>query len=93
MWPHILPPHKRLPHCADKLKQGALLALPTETVYGLAGDATNGEAIAAIYATKARPQFNPLICHVAHMEAARAIGRFNDMAEKLATAFWPGPLT
>ena len=55
--------------CADKLKQGALLALPTETVYGLAGDATNGEAIAAIYATKARPQFNPLICHVAEYEA------------------------
>ena len=80
-------------NCADKLKQGALLALPTETVYGLAGDATNGEAIAAIYATKARPQFNPLICHVADMEAARAIGRFNDMAEKLAAVFWPGPLT
>ena len=79
--------------CAEKLKQGALLALPTETVYGLAGDATNGQAIAAIYATKARPQFNPLICHVADMEAARAIGRFNDMAEKLAAVFWPGPLT
>ena len=79
--------------CADKLKQGDLVALPTETVYGLAGDATNGEAIAAIYATKARPQFNPLICHVADMAAARAIGRFNDAAEKLAAAFWPGPLT
>ena len=79
--------------CADKLKQGALLALPTETVYGLAGDATNGDAIAAIYATKARPEFNPLICHVADMAAACAIGRFNDMAEKLAAVFWPGPLT
>ena len=79
--------------CADKLKQGGLLALPTETVYGLAGDATNGDAIAAIYATKARPQFNPLICHVADMKAARAIGRFNEQAEKLAAAFWPGPLT
>ena len=79
--------------CADKLKQGDLVALPTETVYGLAGDATNGDAIAAIYATKARPQFNPLICHVADMAAARAIGRFNDTAEKLAAAFWPGPLT
>ena len=79
--------------CADKLKQGDLVALPTETVYGLAGDATNGEAIAAIYATKARPQFNPLICHVADIAAARAIGRFNDTAEKLAAAFWPGPLT
>lgn len=79
--------------CADKLKQGDLVALPTETVYGLAGDATNGDAIAAIYATKARPEFNPLICHVADMAAARAIGRFNDGAEKLAAAFWPGPLT
>jgi len=79
--------------CADKLKQGDLVALPTETVYGLAGDATNGDAIAAIYATKARPQFNPLICHVADMAAGRAIGRFNDTAEKLAAAFWPGPLT
>ena len=79
--------------CADKLKQGDLVALPTETVYGLAGDATNGDALAASYATKARPQFNPLICHVADMAAARAIGRFNDTAEKLAAAFWPGPLT
>ena len=84
---------KAIAACAEKLKQGALLALPTETVYGLAGDATNGQAIAAIYTTKARPQFNPLICHVADMEAARAIGRFNDMAEKLAAVFWPGPLT
>jgi L-threonylcarbamoyladenylate synthase len=79
--------------CVDKLKQGALIALPTETVYGLAGDATNGDAIAAIYTTKERPQFNPLICHVANMEAARALGRFNEAAEKLAAKFWPGPLT
>lgn len=79
--------------CTEKLKQGALVAVPTETVYGLAGDATNADAIAAIYATKARPQFNPLICHIADMETACAIGRFNEMAEKLATAFWPGPLT
>ena len=79
--------------CAEKLKQGGLVALPTETVYGLAGDATNADAIAAIYATKARPQFNPLICHIADMDSARALGQFNDMAEKLAAAFWPGPLT
>ena len=79
--------------CAEKLTQGGLVALPTETVYGLAGDATNADAIAAIYATKARPQFNPLICHIADMEMARAIGQFNDMAETLAAAFWPGPLT
>ena len=79
--------------CAEKLKQGGLVALPTETVYGLAGDATNADAIAAIYATKARPQFNPLICHIADMDSARELGQFNDMAEKLAAAFWPGPLT
>ena len=79
--------------CAEKLKQGGLVALPTETVYGLAGDATNADAIAAIYATKARPQFNPLICHIADMDSARALGQFNDMAKKLAAAFWPGPLT
>ena len=79
--------------CAEKLKQGGLVALPTETVYGLAGDATNGAAIASIYATKARPQFNPLICHIADIAQARRIGLFNDIAEKLAAAFWPGPLT
>ena len=79
--------------CAGKLKQGKLVAMPTETVYGLAGDATNAQAIAAIYATKQRPQFNPLICHIADMDMARRLGRFNDMAEKLADGFWPGPLT
>ena len=61
----------RTSHCRlrRQAETGRSVALPTETVYGLAGDATNGEAIAAIYATKARPQFNPLICHVADMEA------------------------
>jgi L-threonylcarbamoyladenylate synthase len=79
--------------CAETLKQGGLVAMPTETVYGLAGDATNADAIAAIYATKDRPQFNPLICHIGDMAAARVIGVFNETAEKLAAAFWPGPLT
>lgn len=79
--------------CAGKLKQGGLVALPTETVYGLAGDATSADAIAAIYATKERPQFNPLICHVADMAAAQKLGMFNADAKKLAAAFWPGPLT
>ncbi len=79
--------------CVGRLKQGGLLAMPTETVYGLAGDATNAAAIAAIYATKQRPQFNPLICHIGDMDMAHRLGRFNEMAEKLAAQFWPGPLT
>lgn len=79
--------------CAGQLKQGHVLAMPTETVYGLAADATNATAIAAIYATKDRPQFNPLICHVADIKVARTIGQFNEIAEKLAAQFWPGPLT
>jgi L-threonylcarbamoyladenylate synthase len=67
--------------------------MPTETVYGLAADATNGRAVAAIYATKGRPSFNPLIVHVASLDAARTLARFTPQAETLARAFWPGPLT
>lgn len=83
----------RIAACAGVLKQGGLIAMPTETVYGLAGDATNAQAITDIYATKERPQFNPLICHLADMQTAHRLGIFNPMAEKLAAAFWPGPLT
>jgi L-threonylcarbamoyladenylate synthase len=72
---------------------GGLVAFPTETVYGLGADATNGEAVARLYAAKGRPSFNPLISHVVDIAAARKIARFNDVAEKLARAFWPGPLT
>jgi L-threonylcarbamoyladenylate synthase len=75
------------------LRQGGLVAFPTETVYGLGADATQGEAVAGIYAAKGRPSFNPLIIHVASLEAARALGVFDDNAIKLAQAFWPGPLT
>lgn len=75
------------------LRAGRLVGLPTETVYGLAGDATNGGAIASIYACKKRPQFNPLISHVADVAMARTLGQFNAVAEKLAHHFWPGPLT
>lgn len=78
---------------AGFLKAGRLVAFPTETVYGLGGDATQGEAVAAIYAAKGRPQFNPLIAHVADFTAARKLGQFNAQACKLADAFWPGPLT
>ncbi len=67
--------------------------MPTETVYGLAGDATNPAAIAAIYAAKGRPSFNPLIVHVADMEMAEGIADWNAPARALAAAFWPGALT
>jgi len=75
------------------LRQGALVSFPTETVYGLAADATDSHAVAQIFETKGRPQFNPLIVHVATIDAARAIGDFDDDALGLAQAFWPGPLT
>ena len=75
------------------LAQGGLVAFPTETVYGLGADATNGEAVARLYAAKGRPSFNPLIAHVADIDAARALAAFNRDAERLAKAFWPGPLT
>ena len=75
------------------LDKGGLVAIPTETVYGLAADATDGEAVARIFATKERPGFNPLISHLPSLEAAMAHGWFNDAAMRLARAFWPGPLT
>ena len=75
------------------LAAGGLVAFPTETVYGLGADAGNGEAVARLYAAKGRPAFNPLIAHVADIAAARRVGVFNAAAEKLAAAFWPGPLT
>ena len=78
---------------AGCLAQGGLVAFPTETVYGLGADATNGEAVARLYAAKGRPSFNPLIAHVADIDAARALAVFNGDAERLAKAFWPGPLT
>lgn len=75
------------------LRAGDLVILSTETVYGLAGDAGNPRAVAAIFEAKGRPRFNPLIAHVADIAAARRIAVFDDRAEKLAAAFWPGPLT
>jgi L-threonylcarbamoyladenylate synthase len=78
---------------ARLLARGQLVAFPTETVYGLGADATNGEAVAAIFAAKGRPRFNPLIVHVADFEAAHRQARFSPLAEKLAGTFWPGPLT
>ncbi|AXC48767.1 threonylcarbamoyl-AMP synthase [Paracoccus suum] len=78
---------------AALLQAGELVAIPTETVYGLAADARNGAAVARIYAAKGRPQFNPLIVHVPDVEAARRIAVLPPDAEALADAFWPGPLT
>src|SRR4051812_34594162 len=72
---------------------GEPVAVPTETVYGLAADATNPEAVAGIYAAKGRPSFNPLIVHVGSLREAERIGLFSDTARRLAAAHWPGPLT
>ena len=72
---------------------GGCVAVPTETVYGLAADATNASAVAGIYAAKGRPSFNPLIVHVPDPAAAETIAVFDDDARALAKAFWPGPLT
>ncbi|MGL4811140.1 MAG: L-threonylcarbamoyladenylate synthase [Beijerinckiaceae bacterium] len=75
------------------LRGGGTVAFPTETVYGLGADATDGLAVAKIYAAKGRPQFNPLIAHVADAATAQTLGLFNADARALARAFWPGPLT
>jgi L-threonylcarbamoyladenylate synthase len=77
-------------HC---LMDGGLVAFPTETVYGLGADATNGTAVARLYAAKGRPTFNPLIAHVSDVATARRFAAFDAAAERLAAAFWPGPLT
>lgn len=78
---------------AQLLHAGQIVAIPTETVYGLAADAQNAEAVAHIYAAKGRPDFNPLIVHVCDRKAAEKLGVFNATAHVLAAAFWPGPLT
>ncbi|WP_018697987.1 L-threonylcarbamoyladenylate synthase [Amorphus coralli] len=75
------------------LEAGDLVAVPTETVYGLACDATNPDAVARLYAAKGRPAINPLIAHVADANAAAREAVFDDRARLLAEAFWPGPLT
>jgi L-threonylcarbamoyladenylate synthase len=78
---------------AKILTDGGLVAFPTETVYGLGADATNGEAVAGIFAAKGRPRFNPLIVHVTDIEQAQQHGEFNPAARRLAQMFWPGALT
>jgi L-threonylcarbamoyladenylate synthase len=80
-------------HAAAALRRGELVAFPTETVYGLGADATNARAVAEVFEAKGRPSFNPLISHVASLEAASELGEMTEAATRLARAFWPGPLT
>lgn len=75
------------------LRQGGLVAAPTETVYGLAANSCNGDAVADIFATKGRPQINPLISHVSSIEMAKRYVTFDPLSLSLAKQFWPGPLT
>jgi L-threonylcarbamoyladenylate synthase len=87
------PDPEGIARAAALLRDGGLVAFPTETVYGLGGDARSDLAVAGIFAAKGRPRFNPLIVHVADVTAARALAVFDARAEALAAAFWPGPLT
>lgn len=82
-----------LDRAVSLLRQGELVAFPTETVYGLGGDATSEAAVAAIFAAKERPQFNPLIVHVPDLAAAETLAAFDGKARRIARKFWPGPLT
>ncbi len=89
----ILPQADALARAGELILAGRPVAVPTETVYGLAADATSGEAVARIYEAKGRPRFNPLIVHVADRVMAERIGLFDPLSRRLADAFWPGPLT
>src|SRR6478735_5363677 len=89
----LAPDAQGIARAADLLRSGGLVAFPTETVYGLGADATDARAVAGIYAAKERPSFNPLIAHLPDVETALAQGRFGPLAQRLARAFWPGPLT
>lgn len=89
----LIPDAAGLARAAALLAAGDLVAFPTETVYGLGGDARSGAAVARIFAAKDRPTFNPLIVHVADSETARKYVQWGDLADQLARAFWPGPLT
>jgi L-threonylcarbamoyladenylate synthase len=89
----VEPDAQSVAEAARLLRDGKLVAFPTETVYGLGGDATNERAVAAIFEAKGRPEFNPLISHVLGADEAKRFVRWNDTADKLAARFWPGPLT
>ena len=79
--------------CKKALEESKVIAVPTETVYGLAGNALNEDALSKIFKIKGRPLFNPLIIHVDNLKTANKYADFNDLAKKLAKRFWPGPLT
>lgn len=89
----VEPDAQSVAEAARLLRAGQLVAFPTETVYGLGGDATNERAVAAIFEAKGRPEFNPLISHVLGSDEAKRFVRWNDTADRLAARFWPGPLT
>jgi L-threonylcarbamoyladenylate synthase len=84
---------KAIEEAAARLRAGALVAFPTETVYGLGADATNADAVLSIYETKGRPRFNPLIVHVPDFALAERLAVFSPLAKALAEKFWPGPLS
>lgn len=89
----LAPDEAGIAEAAGILRDGGLVAVPTETVYGLAARADSDAAVAAIYRAKGRPDFNPLIVHVANIDDARRLARFDARAERIAQAFWPGALT
>lgn len=89
----LAPDRPGIARAAELLREGRLVAFPTETVYGLGADARDGRAVAAIYEAKGRPQFNPLIVHVVGPEAAAQLVKLPEAGLRLAQAFWPGPLT
>lgn len=91
--PILKPSDSAIAQAADCLKAGGLVAIPTETVYGLACDASNADAVARLYEVKGRPRFNPLISHVDGLAMARREAAFSDLAQRLADFYWPGPLT
>src|SRR5215472_9256539 len=84
---------KDVDDAARLLRAGELVAFPTETVYGLGGDATSDRAVAAIFAAKERPRFNPLIVHVPNLDAARLLVALDARAQRVAERFWPGSLS
>lgn len=89
----LAPDEAGIARAAALLRGGGLVAFPTETVYGLGADATDARAVAAIFAAKNRPRFNPLIAHLPSREAAEALVELPEAGRRLAAAFWPGPLT
>ena len=86
-------PYKTTKEASNLLREGELVAFPTETVYGLGADATNDKAVAKIFEIKGRPQFNPLISHLPTAQHAFEFGAFSETAKQLASMLWPGPIT